>query len=73
MGLIRGRPGWVSDITASAYENFAWLTRHLMNRFRTAWLSAWEKEPCEDIFGKMEVTGKDLPSVAEGIVAASSK
>lgn len=37
--------------------------------FKTAWVSVWEKYPCADIFGEMDVTGKDLVSMAKGIVA----
>lgn len=36
-------------------------------------MSAWEHEPCTDIFGEVDVIGDTLPAMADGIVAASSK
>lgn len=34
-------------------------------------MSVWEQEQCEDIFGGMDVVADDLPSMADGIIAAS--
>ncbi|KAK5022746.1 hypothetical protein LTS07_009723 [Exophiala sideris] len=41
--------------------------------FKTAWVSFWEKEQCTDVFGEMDATADDLPSLADAIIAASSK
>lgn len=42
-------------------------------RFKGAWVSLWEKETCSDIFGEMDVVADGLPSLADGIIAASNK
>lgn len=40
--------------------------------FRGAYCSAYEQEPCEELFGKtMEVMADTLPAMADGIIAAS--
>jgi 2-haloacid dehalogenase len=33
----------------------------------------WEKEPCLDIYGGMDVIADDLPAMADAIIAASTK
>ncbi len=40
-------------------------------RFRSAWVSVFEKEQCVDIFGQMDVTADSLPELADKIIAAS--
>lgn len=44
-----------------------------MFSFKTAWVSFWEKEQCNEIFGQMDAVADDLPSLADAITAASSK
>ncbi|CCU74670.1 2-haloalkanoic acid dehalogenase [Blumeria hordei DH14] len=39
--------------------------------FRTAWCSVFEKFPCVDIFGEMEVNADSLPELAEKVIATS--
>lgn len=39
--------------------------------FKGAWVSVWELEQCEDIFGDMDVVADDLPKLADGIIGAS--
>ncbi|EXJ83389.1 hypothetical protein A1O1_07011 [Capronia coronata CBS 617.96] len=41
--------------------------------FIGAWVAAFEKEPCQDIFGDMDVMAETLPEMADGIIAASAK
>uniref|UniRef100_A0A093VDD0 (S)-2-haloacid dehalogenase 1 n=1 Tax=Talaromyces marneffei PM1 TaxID=1077442 RepID=A0A093VDD0_TALMA len=41
--------------------------------FKGPWVSLWEKETCSDIFREMDVVADDLPSLADGIIAASNK
>lgn len=43
------------------------------NSFKGAWVSLWEKETCLDIFEGMDVVKDDLPALAEGIIAFSTK
>ncbi|KAJ5570334.1 2-haloalkanoic acid dehalogenase [Penicillium hispanicum] len=40
--------------------------------FKGAWVSVWEKEPCSDIFGEMDVVADDLVTMADRIVGAST-
>lgn len=39
--------------------------------FKGAWCSIYEKEPCVDLFGEMDVTADELPEMARKIIAAS--
>jgi 2-haloacid dehalogenase len=45
----------------------------VINSFKGAWASFWEKESCLDIFGEMDVVADDLPALADGIVAYATK
>uniref|UniRef100_L2FYZ8 2-haloalkanoic acid dehalogenase, putative n=1 Tax=Colletotrichum fructicola (strain Nara gc5) TaxID=1213859 RepID=L2FYZ8_COLFN len=39
--------------------------------FKGAWCSIYEKEPCVDLFGEMDVMADELPEMARKIIAAS--
>ncbi|KAL0940375.1 2-haloalkanoic acid dehalogenase [Colletotrichum truncatum] len=39
--------------------------------FKGAWCSVYEKEPCVDLFGEMDVMADDLPELARKIIASS--
>ncbi|KAJ5238566.1 2-haloalkanoic acid dehalogenase [Penicillium chermesinum] len=39
------------------------------NGFKGAWVSVWEKEPCAEIFGEMDVVADDPVSMADKIIA----
>jgi hypothetical protein len=41
--------------------------------FKGAWVSEWELEQCEDVFGGMDVVADSLPALADGIIAAAAK
>jgi 2-haloacid dehalogenase len=41
------------------------------NRFKGAYCTVWEKEPCEDLFGKMEVMEDTFPAMARKIIGYS--
>lgn len=45
---------------------------NFMCRFKGAWCSVWEKEPCTEVFGELDVLADTLPEMAEKIIAASS-
>ncbi|KAF4120236.1 2-haloacid dehalogenase [Geosmithia morbida] len=40
--------------------------------FKGAYCTIWEKEPCTDLFGEMDVMADDFVSMAKGIIAASA-
>ncbi|KAF2019916.1 HAD-like protein [Aaosphaeria arxii CBS 175.79] len=39
--------------------------------FKGAYCTVWEKEPCIDLFGEMDVMASNFPDMARGIIAAS--
>lgn len=41
-------------------------------RFKGAYTSVWEKEPCPEIFGEMDVMAETPLEMADKIIAASS-
>ncbi|OLN86616.1 Haloacetate dehalogenase H-2-like protein 2 [Colletotrichum chlorophyti] len=41
--------------------------------FKGAWCSVYEKEPCIDLFGEMDVMADGLPDMARKIIAASER
>lgn len=42
-----------------------------MCRFKGAYCTVWEKEPCTDLFGSMDVMENTFPEMARKIVSAS--
>lgn len=40
--------------------------------FKGAYCTVWEKEPCTDLFGEMDVMADDFPAMARGIIAKST-
>lgn len=47
------------------------LTDHYPTRFKGAYCTVWEKEPCTDLFGNMDVMAESFPDMARAIIAAS--
>lgn len=41
-------------------------------RFKGAYTSVWEREPCPEIFGEMDVMAETPLEMADKIIAASS-
>jgi hypothetical protein len=41
------------------------------NRFKGAYCSVWEKEPCLEIFGEMDIMADSLPEMARKVVEAA--
>jgi 2-haloacid dehalogenase len=42
-------------------------------RFKGAYCSIWEKEPCVDLFGKMDVMADTFQEMAQGIIDSPRK
>jgi len=43
----------------------------MQNRFKGAYCSVLEKEPCLEIFGEMDVMADSLPEMARSVVEAA--
>lgn len=43
----------------------------MISSFKGAYCTVWEKEPCTDLFGSMDVMEDSFPEMARKIVAAS--
>lgn len=41
------------------------------DRFKGAYCTVWEKEPCTDLFGEMDVMADSFPDMARKIINAS--
>lgn len=50
-----------------------WLAVFGSNRFKGAYCSIMEKEPCIDIFGEMDVMTDNFPDLARKIIEQSKK
>lgn len=44
----------------------------IWSRFKGAYCSVWEKEPCEELFGRMDVMSDTLIDMADRIITASA-
>ncbi len=60
--------GYVKRLHPPAIPLILMLTKH--DRFKGAYCTVWEKEPCTDLFGEMDVMADSFPDMARKIVHA---
>ncbi|RDW75946.1 HAD-like protein [Coleophoma crateriformis] len=80
LGIGKPAPGTYAQTLKQFNGEEAWFaaahswdtTAAQRNGFKGAWCSVWEKEPCTEIFGNIDVTADTFPEMADKIIAYSS-